>query len=81
MKINTLTHTKCLNLKAHSPAPLQHNICMQTLTPFTKDDVKALYTMCNQYAWKVQDGISLRPEYLATHHEFVLIINLCNAVV
>lgn len=50
MEINTLIHTKCLNLKAHSLAPLQLNICMQTLIPVTKDDVKALYTMCNQYA-------------------------------
>jgi len=81
MEINTLTYTKRLNLKAHSLSPLQFNICMPTLTPVTKDDVKALYTMCNQYAWKVQDGISLRPEYLATHYEFALIISLRNAVV
>jgi len=81
MEMNTLTHTKCLNLKAHSLAPLQLSICMRTLTPGTKDDVKALHTMCNQYAWKVQDDISSRPEDLAIHHEFVLIVNLCNAVV
>jgi hypothetical protein len=81
MEMNTLTQTKCLNLKAQSLAPLQLNICMRTLTPGTKDDVKALYTMCNQYAWKVRDDISSRPEDLATHHEFVLIINLGNAVV
>jgi hypothetical protein len=80
MEMNTLTHTKCLNLKAHSLAPLQLNICMQTLTPSTKDDVKALYTVFNQYAWKVQYGISWRPEDFATHHEFVLITNLHNAV-
>jgi hypothetical protein len=54
---------------------------MQTLTPGTKDDVKALHTMCNQYARKVQDDISSRLEDLAIHHEFVLIVNLCNAVV
>lgn len=79
--MNTFTHTKCPNFQAHSAAPLQLNSWMHTLTPGTKVDVKALYTMCNQYAWKVQDDISSRPEDLATHHEFVLIINLCNAVV
>jgi len=80
MEINTLTHTKCLNFKAHSLARLQLNISMQTLTPGTKDNVKAPYAMCNQYAWKAQDGISSRPEDLATPHEFVPIINLRNAV-
>jgi len=45
MEMNTLTHTKCLNLKARSLALSQLNICMQTLTPGT-NDVRALYTQC-----------------------------------
>jgi hypothetical protein len=47
-----------------------------------RDDMKALYTVHNQYALKVQDDISSRPEDLASHHKSVLMTtDLRNALV
>jgi hypothetical protein len=81
MEMTSFTHTKPKS-ESIFIASLHLNICMLTPTPHTKDDVKALYTVHNQYAWKVHDDISSRPEDLASHHEFVLITtDLCNALV